>query len=63
MLKTRRTSLTLDLTTLDQIAEVQTQFREATGARLSMARIVCAAVQQYRDRIVKATGAINNGEV
>ncbi len=62
MQRTRRCSFTLDHVTFDQISEVQAQMREHMGVRLSMARIVCAAVEQYRDRIMKATEAVNHAE-
>ena len=54
----RRTSLSLDPETYDQIAAVQAQVREALGTRLSMSRVVCAAVSQYSERL-KAAGALH----
>ncbi len=57
MINTRRTSLSLSLETYDHIAEVQDRIASTLNTRLSMARVICAAVRQYRDRIVGATEA------
>ena len=49
-----RTTMSLDNETMEQIREIQAQVREALGTKLSRSRVVCAAIRQFHERILKA---------
>lgn len=61
MITTRRTSLTLDFSTYKDIEAVRGIVQRSLGTRLSNARIICAAVKQYRARLEAAEGQKTDG--
>ena len=61
MITTRRTSLTLDFSTYKDIEAVRGIVQRSLGTRLSNARVICAAVKQYRARLEAAEGKKSRG--
>ncbi len=54
----KQASISLDPSTVEQIAAIRAQVREALGTTLTISRVVNAAVAQYHQRLQDA-GAIN----
>ena len=56
---TKQQSISLDLSTVEQIAAIRAKVAVALGTNLTVSRVVNAAIRQYHDRIMKATEAIS----
>ena len=54
----KQASISLDPSTVEQIAAIRAQVREALGTTLTVSRVVNAAVAQYHQRLQDA-GAIS----
>ncbi len=54
----KQASISLDETTVEQIATIRAQVRDALGTTLTVSRVVNAAVSQYHQRLQDA-GALH----
>ena len=54
MITTRRTTMTLDHSTYKDIDIIREAVDKTLGTRLSMARVVCMSVRQFRQKVERA---------